>query len=262
MLDSEMIKAASSLLVDHWDQGTRLEAIPPELRPTTRTEGYAIQAHVMDRSTAPLFGWKIAATSLAGQRHINVDGPIAGRLLAEKAVEVGGTVSLATSKMRVAEIEFAFRFGTRLPPRPAPYEIAEIMDAVASLHPAIEIPDSRYEDFCAVGAPQLIADNACANLFVIGEAAPDDWRGVDLARHQVVAFASGKAERSGSGAAVLGDPRLALAWLVNEISGLGLGLEPGQVVITGTCVTPIDVQAGDQVIGDLGSFGRVSVRFS
>jgi 2-keto-4-pentenoate hydratase len=261
MLDSEMIKAASSLLVDHWNQGTRLEAIPPELRPTTRTEGYAIQAHVMDRSTAPLFGWKIAATSLAGQRHINVDGPMAGRLLAEKAVEIGGTVSLATSKMRVAEIEFAFRFGRELPPRSAPYEIAEVMDAVAALHPAIEIPDSRYDDFCAVGAPQLIADNACANLFVIGEAVEDDWRDVDLAKHPVVAFVCGKSQHHGTGAAVLGDPRIALAWIVNELSGLGIALQPGQVVITGTCVTPISVEAGDEVIGDLGRFGRVSVRF-
>lgn len=186
---------------------------------------------------------------------------MAGRLLAEKAVEVGGAVSLATSKMRVAEIEFAFRFGSQLPPRSAPYEIAEVMDAVATLHPAIEIPDSRYDDFCAVGAPQLIADNACANLFVIGEAVEDDWRDVDLAKHPVVAFVSGKSQYHGTGAAVLGDPRIALTWIVNELSGLGIALQPGQVVITGTCVTPISVEAGDEVIGDLGRFGRVSVRF-
>lgn len=261
MLDSEKAKAASQLLVRHWDNGTRLDAIPQALRPQTRIEGYAIQSHVTDRSVAPLFGWKIAATSLAGQRHINVDGPMAGRLLAEKAVEVGGTVSLATSKMRVAEIEFAFRFGRQLPPRPEPYEIAEVMDAVASLHPAIEIPDSRYDDFCAVGAAQLIADNACANLFVIGEATDDDWRDVDLAKHPVVASVSGKSQHQGNGAAVLGDPRIALTWIVNELSGLGIALQPGQVVITGTCVTPISVEAGDEVIGDLGRFGRVSVRF-
>ncbi|QKD04719.1 2-keto-4-pentenoate hydratase [Mesorhizobium loti] len=261
MLDAEKAGAASRLLVGHWDKGTRLDAIPQDLRPKTRIEGYAIQSHVMDRSAAPLFGWKIAATSLAGQRHINVDGPMAGRLIAEKAVEVGGTVSLVTSKMRVAEIEFAFRFGRPLPPRPAPYEIAEVMEAVASLHPAIEIPDSRYNDFCAVGAPQLIADNACANLFVIGEAVKDEWRDVNLAEHPVVGLISGKSQHNGSGVAVLGDPRVALTWIVNELSGLGTALEPGQLVITGTCVTPISVEAGDEVIGDLGRFGRVSVRF-
>ncbi|RUX04715.1 MAG: hydratase [Mesorhizobium sp.] len=261
MLDPQKAKAASRLLVSHWDHGTHLDAIPEELRPKTRTEGYAIQAHVMDRSAVPLFGWKIAATSLAGQRHINVDGPMAGRLLAEKAVAVGGTVSLATSKMRVAEIEFAFRFGRQIPPRPAPYEIAEVIDAVATLHPAIEIPDSRYDDFRAVGAPQLIADNACANLFVIGQPTQDEWRDVNLAEHPVTGLVSGKSRHDGTGAAVLGDPRIALTWIVNELSGLGIALQPGQVVITGTCVTPIRVEAGDEVIGDLGKFGRVSVRF-
>ena len=261
MLDPEKAKAASTLLVSHWDNGTRLDAIPQGLRPQTRIEGYVIQSHVLDRSTAPLFGWKIAATSLAGQRHINVDGPLAGRLLAEKAIEVGGTISLTTSKMRVAEIEFAFRFGRELAPRPSLYEIAEVMDAVATLHPAIEIPDSRYEDFCAVGAPQLIADNACANLFVLGRAVEGDWRDADLAKHPVVAFVTGKSQHNGTGAAVLGDPRIALTWIVNELSGLGIALQPGQVVITGTCVTPISVEAGDEVTGDFGRFGVVSVKF-
>lgn len=139
---------------------------------------------------------------------------MAGRLIAEKSVEVGGTVSLATSKMRVAEIDFAFRFGRLLPARPAPYEIAEVMDALVSLHPAIEIPDSRYNVFCAVGAPQLIADNACANLFVIGEAVENDWRDMNLAEHPVVGYVSGKSRHDGSGAAVLGDPRIALTWIV------------------------------------------------
>ncbi|MBN9216630.1 MAG: hydratase [Mesorhizobium sp.] len=261
MFDPDKARTASRLLVEHWDKGTHLDAIPQDLRPETRVDGYAIQSHVMERSAAPLFGWKIAATSLAGQRHINVDGPMAGRLLAEKAVGVGGSVSLATSKMRVAEIEFAFRFGRQLPPRARPYEIPEVMDAVASLHPAIEIPDSRYDDFCAVGAAQLIADNACANLFVIGEAAQDEWRDVNLAEHPVTGVVSGKSRHNGMGAAVLGDPRIALTWIVNELSGLGIAAEPGQVVITGTCVTPIAVEAGDEVIGDLGRFGRVSVRF-
>ena len=261
MFDPEKARAASRLLVSHWDNGTRLGAIPEVLRPQTRAEGYAVQSHVVDRSAAPLFGWKIAATSLAGQRHINVDGPMAGRLLAEKALAVGGTASLATSRMRVAEIEFAFRFGRELPPRAEPYGIAEVMDAVATLHPAIEIPDSRYDDFCAVGAPQLIADNACANLFVIGEASNDDWRDVDLAKHPVVGLVTGKSRHDGSGAAVLGDPRIALAWIANELSRLGIAMRPGQVVITGTCVTPISVEPGDEVTGDLGRFGRVSVRF-
>ena len=55
-----------------------------------------------------------------------------------------------------------------LPPRAAPYTIEEVLAAVETLHPAIEVPDSRYEDFAKVGAAQLIADNACAHYFVLG----------------------------------------------------------------------------------------------
>ena len=87
------------------------------MRPTTRSEGYAIQALVEGRSPAPLFGWKIAATSVAGQKHINVDGPLAGRLLREKAFASEAELPLGANHMRVAEPEFAFRMAQDLPPR-------------------------------------------------------------------------------------------------------------------------------------------------
>jgi 2-keto-4-pentenoate hydratase len=262
MPDQEKARAASALLVRHWNEGTRLDTLPEAVRPATRDEGYAIQAALMETTSAPLFGWKIAATSEAGQRHINVDGPLAGRLLAERVIEEGATVSLATNLMRVAEVEFAFRFGADLPPRAEPYTVDKVMAAVATLHPAIELPDSRYHDFCAVGAPQLIADNACAHLFMLGPAVESDWRGIDLAAYHVSATVTGKGEHHGVGSNVLGDPRIALAWLVNELSGLGITAESGQVVTTGTCGTPIAIVEGDEVRADYGQFGELSVRFA
>lgn len=261
-MNRESAAAAADLLLHHWQAGTRLAQLPEALRPRTRAEGYAIQAHWMRRTTAPLFGWKIAATSAAGQRHINVDGPLAGRLLAETVLDDGATVSLATSLMRVAEVELAFRFGAELAPRATPYSVDEVMAAVDTLHPAIEIPDSRYEDFCAVGAPQLIADDACAHRFLLGPAVARPWRHVDLAAHAVSAEVAGKSRHEGKGANALGDPRLALAWIVNELSGLGVAMGRGQVVTTGTCVTPIPVVPGDEVRASYGEFGELSVRFA
>jgi 2-keto-4-pentenoate hydratase len=261
MLSEGAIGAASDLLHAHWREGRRLAALPAELRPRTRQEGYAIQARLERRSARPLFGWKIAATSKAGQAHIGVDGPLAGRLLAEQVIADGGEATLGTTLMRVAEVEFAFRMGRDLAPREQPYATDEVLAAVASLHPAIEVPDSRYEDFAKVGAAQLIADNACAHLFVLGPAAPDSWRGVDLARHKAVGRVEGRYEREGSGANVLDDPRLALAWLADELSRNGLTLRAGQAVTTGTCVQPLEVEPGDRVAADFGALGRVSVRF-
>ena len=80
-------------------------------------EGYGVQACIEDFSRQPLYGWKIAATSVNGQRHIGVDGPLAGRILAERVIENGGAFQLGTSLMRVAELEFAFRMGADLAPR-------------------------------------------------------------------------------------------------------------------------------------------------
>ena len=121
MHDAAEHAEASQLLTGHWDRGTKLATLPAALRPTTRRDGYAIQALLEARSTSPLFGWKIAATSLNGQKHINVGGPLAGRILAERVAADGSAVSLTGNLMRVAEAEFAFRFARDLPPAPRPY---------------------------------------------------------------------------------------------------------------------------------------------
>jgi 2-keto-4-pentenoate hydratase len=123
------------------------------------------------------------------------------------------------------------------------------------------VPDSRYEDFTRVGAAQLIADVACACWFVLGPATRADWRGIDLARHGVAAYRNGALAGQGSGANVLGDPRSALAWIANELSTYGDGLRAGDVVITGTCLTPVPVLAGDRVKADFGEFGALEVAF-
>ena len=242
-------------------QGSLIEELPSEIRPASRAEGYAIQARLQARSGSALYGWKIAATSSAGQAHINVDGPIAGRLLAERVIANAGMVPSGPNHMRVAEAEFAFRMGRDLPPRAAAYTVAEVLDAVATLHPAIEIPDSRYQDFTRVGAAQLIADNACTHYFVAAEAAGADWRSIDLATHRVVARVDGRPEMEGSGANVLGDPRIALTWMVNELSQLGMTLGQGQTVTTGACIPPFAIAPGDHVTVDFGSLGKASVRF-
>jgi 2-keto-4-pentenoate hydratase len=258
-MEQEQMRAACALLVRHWSEGTRLDALPPELRPADRAEGYRVQSHIEAFSRVPLYGWKIAATSLAGQRHIGVDGPLAGRLLAERVIEDGGACPLAGNWMKVAELEFAFRMKDGLAPRADPYTQEEVLAQVASLHPAIELPDSRFEDFEHAGLAQLVADNACAHRFVLGPAADAGWRALDLAAHPGRVFCNGVLAEEGAGRNVLGDPRVALTWLANELSCHGMTLKAGQVVTTGTCAKPLAIAAGDRIEGDLGILGRISV---
>jgi 2-keto-4-pentenoate hydratase len=261
MLDKNQIAAASSILHDHWRAGTKFDALDASLRPRDRAEGYAIQAAIENYSSGKLFGWKTAATSEAGQKHINVEGPMAGRILPETIIPDGGTASMAGNKMRVGEPEFAFRMATDLPPRPAPYTVREVLDAVDTLHPAIEIPDSRFADFVRAGAAQIIADNACAHLFVLGAPTAANWRARDLVEERPVITLRGQ-RYIGHGKNVLGDPRIALAWLANELRALGLTLRAGEVVTTGTCHPPLPIQSGDLFEADFGALGKVSVGFA
>ena len=253
--------AAAATLWRHFQERTKLNGLSADQRPLDRAEGYAAQAEMARLSNQPVVGWKIAATSAAGQKHIGVDGPLAGPLLANRVFEnpAQTTFSLDGNIMNVAEAEFAFRFAQALPPRPVPYGRDEVLDAIESLHPAIEVPDSRYREFAKVGAPQLIADLACACWFRLGPPTEVDWRQRNLVTHRVNAYINGERVATGTGANVLGDPRIALTWIVNELATFAGGIRAGQFVTTGTCVVPPAVRAGDLFRADFGEFGKVEV---
>jgi 2-keto-4-pentenoate hydratase len=136
------------------------------------------------------------------------------------------------------------------------------MACVAAMHLGVEIPDSRYLDFVNAGAPQLIADRACAHLFVLGREVEATWRERDLSACAVQGRTSAGVTHDGGGANVLGDPRLALSWLANELGAHGVTLGEGQFVTTGACVAPLPIGPGDVVTGDYGSFGCMQVRFT
>lgn len=250
---------AASILLSNWGAVTRIAALPEACRPATREDGYAVAAALAEQSGDRVAGWKIAATSEAGQKHINVDGPLGGRILKRRVLAPGATIPLAGNLMRVAEAEFAFVLGTAMPDRGTPYSRDEVMAAVTAMHLTIEVPDSRYEDFTKVGAPSLIADTACASWLAVGPKVDVEWREIDLASHQVTAFRNGSQAAVGSGKAVLGDPRIALTWLVNEVARHGGGIQAGQFVTTGTCVIPVKIESGDTISVDYGVLGTIAV---
>ena len=257
MLTKNQAKDAAERLWMCWRDGTVITALPEAIRPSDRADGYAIQEHYESLSGLPIVGWKIAATSTAGQRHIGVDGPISGRLLQEHVFKDGADLYFGHNRMAVAEPEFAFRMKNDLPPRDAEYNTDEVFAAVGALHPAIEIPDSRFAPFEAAGAGQLIADNACTHDFVLGQEMPALWRDLNLSQHVVRIKVSEHETVEGLGSNVLGDPRVALTWIANELSRFGPGLKADQVVTTGTCAPPQVIGPGDSVTADFGILGSV-----
>ncbi|PUE06165.1 MULTISPECIES: 2-keto-4-pentenoate hydratase [unclassified Limnohabitans] len=257
---------AAQIIWQHWQSDQVLITLPMNCRPVNAQQGYAAQAQLPLVSGRSVLGWKIAATSANGQAHINVSGPMAGRLLSGQVFDNGATVPSVGNRMRVAEPEFAFAMAQDLPPQAAPYTQQQVMAAVATLHPALEVPDSRLDPFTAAGEAQLLADNACARHFVLGPAAPDLWRDLDLSTYPVHARVQHgstlKYTRDGTGGNVLGDPRIALTWLANQLSDLGITLQKGQVVTTGTCMVPLELAPGDSASADYGPLGCVNMIFS
>lgn len=268
--DPARAKDASDVLIDHWQNGSTLSELPVHLRPATIAQGYEIQSHVERLTDSPLWGWKIAATSHYGQTHINVDRPLAGRILLERVTPYGHKVILGSNRMGVAELEFAFRLGRDIEPRMhGIWETHEIMDAVDGLFLGSEMPDSRYEDFCSVGAAQLIADNACADLYMLGPEVKGDWRSIDLPAHKVKGWIEGQGGQEsqgpvseGKGENALGDPRIAMTWIANELGQHGVTLKKGEFVTTGTCISPLQVKPGDTAMLDYGNFGSMRIEFA
>src|SRR6201991_1153059 len=99
-MDTEKQRAACAFLYKHWQDGILCDGLPPDLLPAARADAYRVQACIEDYSAKPPVGWKIAATSKAGQVHIGVDGPMAGRLLAERLIPDDGSLVLGSNLMK------------------------------------------------------------------------------------------------------------------------------------------------------------------
>jgi 2-keto-4-pentenoate hydratase len=250
---------AAETLWRAWTSGEPLVRLDPDVRPDDVEEGYAIQ-RALDRLAGPPAGWKIAATSAAGQQHLGATGPMVGRLYEAQARAPGSSLSVSTMRMRSAEPEFAFVLSEDVKDKPDGVSAAEVLRAVRSLVLAIEVPDSRFVDFGAVGLPSLVADGMCGGHFVIGPSITD-WRSLDLRAQRVRLLRDGQEQSAGRGENVMGDPREALAWMANEVLARDWPLRAGDVVLTGASAPPISVRAGDTVQAVFDGLGTVDVRF-
>lgn len=252
------LERAVGILVDAWQIGTELTALPEECRPKTPAEGMDLQDAVATALELEVGGWKIGCTSEYAQKLLKTDGPFAGRIFAPRIFLTGSTLPGLVYKLRGLEGEFAFVMGKDLKPRKKPYSRAEMLAAVIELRPAIEVVDSRFTDWLAVNTPSLIADMGCNAALVVGEPVKG-WKKLDLTKAGVKMKVNGKVVGKGTGADALGDPLLALTWLANLLRQRGDGLKAGQVVSTGTCTGFHKAEAKAKVVADFGKLGKVKL---
>ncbi len=210
----------------------------------------------------PSAGWKIGAASLEVQRAEGMPGPSPGQLAQHGLVASPGRVpSHLFINYRCAESEFAFKLARDLAARPTPYSEDEVAEAVASLHPALEVGDTVFDDwYGASGYFGAALDNNGAAAFVYG-APVTEWRHLDLATARVELSLNGAWQKSGVGAAAMGHPLTALTWVANWLRERRLGLHAGEFVSTGSCTGHFFVAPGDRLVADFGPLGVVDATF-
>jgi len=241
-----------------------LKPLPADAVPGDEAEGYLVQRAVHDLllpATDALVGYKIGCTSQIMQEYLDIPHPCGGGVFARGVHETG--VSLrAGDYVRVGvECEIAVRLARDLLPSEEPFTAEWVMEAIEAYMPAIEIVDDRYERWEMLGAPTLIADDFFAAGCVLGapvarNAAPE------LLSVNGRALINGSEAGRGTGADVLGHPHHALAWLANHLAAEGRGLHAGQIVLTGSLVKTVWLNAGDRVVMELEGLGRVEAGFS
>ncbi len=225
-------------------------------------DAYAIQEAMLSHRLAAgarVVGKKVGATSKAVQAILGgVPQPDFGLLLDDMLYNDGETVDSARLIQPRAEGEIAF-FLRRDLMGPG-VTAAEVLQATEGVMPCMEIVDSRITDW-TIKIQDTVADNASCGVFVLGDRLVDPRR-VDLGTCGLVVHRNGDVATTGSGAAVLGHPANAVAWLANTLGRLGIPLKAGEIVLSGALAPLVPVAAGDHFRIIIGGIGACSIRFS
>ncbi len=214
------------------------------------------QAFVQSKLDAgdTLVGYKLGLTSRAKQQAMGVDAPLYGRVTSGMIATYGEPVDLARFIHPRVESEIAFLLARDVA---APATVTSVLAATDVVFGAVDVLDSRYEDF-RFGLTDVIADNASAGAFHLGPIArrPDD---LDLRLLGCVVRVDGDVAMTAAGAAVMGHPAAAVAWLANRLAEQGESLRAGQLVFSGGVTAPVPVLPGGSVTFEFDGLGVIEI---
>lgn len=200
-------------------------------------------------------GFKIGLTSRAKQAQMGVGEPLYGELTDAMLLDVGEPLDTGRLIQPRVEPEIAFLLGADLAGERV--GATQVLAATAAVAPAIEVIDSRYAGY-AFTLPDVVADNASAARLVLG-GVRQTVDGIDLRLVGCVLELGGQVRATAAGAASLGHPAAAVAWLVRALHRRGRGLAAGDVVLSGGLTEAEPVAPGDVVVARLGRLGTVEL---
>lgn len=252
----ELARLLAALRRDRRQQsGLAAHLVPPD-----SATAYRVAGMVAEELGWPVRGWKIAAFKEEMQRALRTDSPIYGRTYFAEETPFSAVHAVLASP--IPEVEYQAKLGADLPPRAKPYGQDEVTDAVASLHPGLELAECRFiHDAAFPPLPAILADGAGSGTIIYGPAIAD-WKTRDIAGQEATLSSNGRLRRKGTAADALDHPVVPLTWLANELSRTGVGMKAGQMVSTGTLTGMLAPKPGETYVADFGPFGAVSVSFT
>ncbi|MET0134030.1 MAG: fumarylacetoacetate hydrolase family protein [Kibdelosporangium sp.] len=209
---------------------------------------------------ARVVGRKIGLTSPAVQAQLGVDRPDFGVLLDDMACPAGEPIDITRTLQPRIEAEIAFVLAHDVTGTADVIGPADVAAATAYVVAALEIVDSRIAGW-DIGIVDTVADNASSGLFVLGDRRRE-LNGVDLTGCRMTMYRGEEVVSTGSGAACLGDPLAAVAWLATTVRAYGEPLRAGDVVLSGALGPMVPVTAGDSFRADISGIGAVGATFS
>lgn len=260
MKTQDSIKKAADLLIKARFEN-KLITLPDELRPISIEEGYQIQDAIIAEIGLQQCGWKVAITNDELMLKADVNEPISGPLFEKWISSSPNIIQHGLPSLFGFEFEFAFTMEKELNDKGEDYTLEECKNAVATLHPAIEIIGARYNNFPkGFQVQDIIADHCNNYSFVYGKAVPE-WKKLNLADCEVVALFDNREINRNTGANVLGTPLNALTWLVNHLIKRGHHVKAGDWITTGAAIGPLPKSPPVNVTADFGNLGKVFVDY-
>lgn len=230
-------------------------------------DAYAIQNAIYEAKLAEgrkVLGWKIGLTSKAMQYALNIDIPDSGILFDDMSFENGATVPKGRFIQPRVEAEIAFVMGSALGGDSVSRD--DVIAATDYVAPALEILDTRIlrldpETGKTRNVFDTISDNAANAGIVLGnERHPIHDQ--DLRWVGAITCRNGEVEETGLGAGVLNDPIESVVWLARRMAQYGQSIEPGQVILSGSFIRPIECPPDTRIDADFGPFGSVQCAFA
>lgn len=256
----DLIQTLGDELYRAFSERTTVEPLTNRHPGLSIEDAYLIQQRMIARRLEQgerVIGKKIGVTSQAVMDMLGVYQPDFGYMLDGMMVADGDAVPMDTLIQPKAEGEIAFVLKRDL--EGPGVTNADVLRATDFVMPCFEIVDSRIRDW-KIRIQDTVADNASCGVFVLGSTAADP-RKLDLTTCGMVLEKNGRIVGTGAGAAALGSPINAVAWLANTLGKLGIGLKAGEVILSGALAAMCPVQAGDQFRVRLGGIGICSVSF-